>query len=146
MSSRVLALFFKKFIDFSSIFSFELLLSNKCFEYLLNEDDILSIELMGMDYEDESIEFSIIDHPSNGSISGSPPNITYVPNLNFDGVDFFTFTVEDESLLLSDLATITIYINPINDSPIVESVTFNMVSSEDSFDLSLYVSDVDNED
>jgi len=57
----------------------------------------LAITLTGSDVEtgSASLTFAIIDAPTNGTLSGTPPNVTYTPNFNYKGPDSFTFTVTD---------------------------------------------------
>jgi hypothetical protein len=57
----------------------------------------LAITLTGSDVEPDaaSLTFAIIDAPTNGTLSGTPPNVTYTPNFNYKGPDSFTFTVTD---------------------------------------------------
>ena len=57
----------------------------------------LPITLTGSDAETAAtnLTFAIVDQPMNGTLSGTPPNMTYTPNLNYKGPDFFTFTVTD---------------------------------------------------
>ncbi|MCZ6722204.1 MAG: S8 family serine peptidase, partial [Proteobacteria bacterium] len=46
----------------------------------------------------------------------STDTVTYTPNLNATGVDSFTYTISDGAL--TDVATVTVTINGINDDPI----------------------------
>src|SRR5205085_2631467 len=39
--------------------------------------------------------YRIVATPQNGTLSGTPPNITYTPRANYNGTDSFTFTVSD---------------------------------------------------
>ena len=57
----------------------------------------LAITLTGSDVEtgSASLTFAIIDAPMNGTLSGTPPNVTYTPNFNYKRPDSFTFTVTD---------------------------------------------------
>ena len=78
-------------------------------------------------------------------MSGSLPNIIYSPNNDFDGIDTFTFFVKDELLAVSNIATITININSINDAPEnLRADFYNVTPSGFNFDLTPYISDVDN--
>jgi FtsP/CotA-like multicopper oxidase with cupredoxin domain len=54
--------------------------------------------------------------PSNGTLAGSAPNLSYTPNLNFFGSDSFKFTANDGSAD-SNQATVSITVNPVNDPP-----------------------------
>src|SRR5207237_4744717 len=62
--------------------------------------------------------------PIHGTLTGTAPNVTYTPALNYNGPDSFTFTVKDATLV-STAATVTITVTPVNDSPVAnaQSVT-----------------------
>jgi hypothetical protein len=57
----------------------------------------VNIPLTGSDLETApaNLTFAIVDQPLHGTLSGSPPNVTYTPNLSYKGPDSFTFTVTD---------------------------------------------------
>jgi hypothetical protein len=42
-----------------------------------------------------NLTFAIVMSPAHGGLSGTPPNVTYTPALNFSGDDAFTFKVND---------------------------------------------------
>ena len=56
-------------------------------------------------------------------------NITYVPNLNFNGTDRFTFSVIDGNG--DDISTIKVVINVVNDAPSFTIPTPNLIISVD---------------
>ena len=43
----------------------------------------------------ESRPYSIVTWPAHGSLTGTPPNVTYTPATNFTGLDSFTFVVNN---------------------------------------------------
>ncbi len=92
------------------------------------EDTALPIVLTGSDVETALVDlvFTVVSAPSHGSISGTGSNISYTPNLNYNGPDSFTFTVSDGSLT-SDPATIAITVTAVNDAPVavLDSYTTN---------------------
>ncbi len=77
----------------------------------VNENGSLPITLTATDADSDPLTYSIVTSPSNGSLSGSPPNVTYHPNLNFSGSDSFTFKANDTHVD-SVPATISITVNP----------------------------------
>jgi Bacterial Ig domain len=96
------------------------------------EDTSVSIQLSGSDAETCELAFSIVTGPSHGSlgpisnapcVAGNPsPNtdqatITYSPAANYAGSDSFTYRVND-GLLDSNVATVTIDVNAVNDPPV----------------------------
>ncbi len=78
--------------------------------YSLRKNQSLIINLSALDNVGE-VAFSIVDSPTNGSLSGTNP-ITYTPNNDYIGFETFTFTCEDDTLSGS-LGTITIDVNTI---------------------------------
>ncbi|MGH1429384.1 MAG: Ig-like domain-containing protein, partial [Arenicella sp.] len=84
---------------------------------VLDEDSNLTITLAGSDANNDSLVYTIIDQPTNGVLTGTAPNLVYTPNVQVNGSDTFTFKVND-GLVDSNIATVTLTINPINDAPI----------------------------
>lgn len=72
----------------------------------------LAITLTGFDPDGDPLEYLIQTNPSNGVLSGDPPNLTYTPNLDYVGTDSFTFLVSD-GLDNSTAATITINVKDV---------------------------------
>ena len=84
------------------------------------EDTAITITLTGSDPEGDPLTFSIVATPTNGVLSGVAPNLTYTPNLNFNGSDSFTFKVDD-GRLDSDVAMVSITVTAVNDTPTATS-------------------------
>lgn len=55
----------------------------------------LPITLAGSDPDGDPLGFAIVLPPSNGTLSGAPPDVTYTPAPDYAGPDQFTFTVSD---------------------------------------------------
>src|SRR6185295_14952092 len=45
----------------------------------INEDTARAITLTGADVEGSTLTFAIVASPAHGSLSGTPPNVTYQP-------------------------------------------------------------------
>jgi predicted extracellular nuclease len=81
------------------------------------EDTPVLITLTGVDHFGTALTYTVVDSPAHGVLSGTAPNLTYTPVLDFNGTDSFTFTVSDGTLT-SLAATVAITVTPVNDSPV----------------------------
>jgi len=54
-----------------------------------------SITLTGTDPDGDPLTYSIVNSPSHGVLSGTPPNVVYTPASGYTGSDSFTFKVND---------------------------------------------------
>lgn len=81
-----------------------------------DEDTALPIVLTGSDLDSDPLSFTITAPPTNGSLSGTAPDLIYTPNPDFHGSDSFRFRSSDGSLS-SDEAAVDIEVRPINDAP-----------------------------
>ncbi len=86
--------------------------------FTTDEDTPLVLNGLGSDVDGDALVFFEQDAPLHGTISGDWPNLIYTPDANFHGADSFTFLVSD-GLLDSEIKTVTLTINPVNDIPIV---------------------------
>ncbi|NJO01495.1 MAG: hypothetical protein HC880_07220, partial [Bacteroidia bacterium] len=86
-----------------------------------NEDTQLAITLGATDEDEDVLTYIITEEPKYGTLSGTAPNLTYTPDQNhndnsFGEADQFIFVVNDGEVD-SEPATVTIAVNPINDTP-----------------------------
>lgn len=84
----------------------------------LNVLDIDGLLINDSDVDED--EFGVYEYtqPTNGLVTVLPDgSFTYSPNLNFVGVDTFTYTLMDENETVSQPATITITVSAVNDAP-----------------------------
>ncbi len=87
-----------------------------------NEDTVLNFNLnSGSDIESDSLTYTVVTPPSDGTLSctgGTSTDCSYTPAPNVNGTRTFTYKVNDGSLD-SNIATVTITINAINDAPVM---------------------------
>ena len=89
---------------------------------ITDEDNTVSIYLSGNDVDGDSLLYSIVDSTSNGTLGGPYGNqVLYTPNENYNGSDSFTFKANDGTEG-SNIGTINITINPVNDVPELDQV------------------------
>ncbi|KPK45848.1 MAG: hypothetical protein AMK74_02195, partial [Nitrospira bacterium SM23_35] len=85
-------------------------------EVVMNEDEETDIILTASDTDGDSLDYDVMTIPNHGSLVGEAPEITYTPYENYYGNDGFTYKAND-GLEDSNTATVTIFINPVNDPP-----------------------------
>jgi len=112
-----------------------------------DEDTPLPITLAASDPDGDTLIYYIVSFPSNGTLSGTAPDVKYTPNPDYNGPDSFAFKANDW-IVDSNMATVTITINPITDPPVAdagsnqsaaigEKITFDGSNSYDPDDDSL---------
>ncbi|MDC3287438.1 Ig-like domain-containing protein [Candidatus Marinimicrobia bacterium] len=107
-----------------------------------DEDNAIDISLTADEYDGDSYSFAIITDVSNGTSSLNGTVITYTPNQDWNGTDTFTFEATDDRTARRNVATATITVNAINDTPTSSEVSGS--SDEDTaIDITLSATDVD---
>ncbi len=110
---------------------------------ITNEDTAVAITLVATDPESDPLTYAVVTGPTNGTLSGTAPNLTYTPNGNYNGSDSFTFKAND-SLLDSNVATISLTVTAVNDAPVASNgsaitdedtpVTITLVATDSELD------------
>ncbi len=90
---------------------------------ITDEDTAVSVLLNGLGAPSAALTYDYSD-PAHGILSGTAPNLTYTPDSNYFGADSFTYQVFDGSNG-SAPATVAITVNPINDAPTANSMSWN---------------------
>ncbi len=106
-----------------------------------NEDNALGVTLTGFDLDNDPLTFVVVSGPSHGALSGTLPNLTYTPYANYHGSDSFIFVVND-GVVDSPEATISITVFPVNDDPIANPQSVNVVE-DTATNITLTATDVD---
>lgn len=78
------------------------------------------VTLSATDPSGDPLTFQIVANPTNGALTGLPPNSIYTPNLNYAGADSFTFRATDGATT-SAVATVSL---TVYDSTLVASNSF----------------------
>jgi VCBS repeat-containing protein len=88
----------------------------------------------------------IISPPSHGTvIVGLNKSFTYIPQLNYNGSDSFSFSFRVyDGTSYSNIGLVSINVNPVNDMPVAQSISFNL-NEDGSYSGNLSASDVDND-
>ncbi|NOG48611.1 MAG: tandem-95 repeat protein [Chloroflexi bacterium] len=91
--------------------------------YTTDEDTALNIAAPGVltndtDVDGDAMTAVLVVGPTNGTLTlNGDGGFVYTPNANFNGTDTFTYKANDGTAD-SNIATVTITVNPINDAPV----------------------------
>ncbi len=96
--------------------------------YAVNEDGVLAVaSAQGVLFNDTDVDGPglsavLVSGPANAAAFtlNADGSFTYTPNGNFNGTDSFTYRASDGSLD-SNIATVTIIVNAVNDAPVISS-------------------------
>jgi gliding motility-associated-like protein len=89
-----------------------------------NEDVAVNIAVLANDTDvDDVLKGSmiiIVDGPDHGTavVNTSNGKVKYTPSLNYYGNDSFTYKLKDAAGAFSNVVTVSITVNPVNDPPI----------------------------
>ncbi|MFM7308982.1 MAG: Ig-like domain-containing protein, partial [Flavobacteriales bacterium] len=77
------------------------------------------------DIEGDALTFAVVNGPASGTLNldASSGAFTYTPSNNFNGIITFTYSACDATLC--DTATVSITINPVNDTPVANDDAIN---------------------
>ncbi|NVC63650.1 tandem-95 repeat protein [Vibrio sp. 05-20-BW147] len=89
---------------------------------------------------------NVVDQPAHGSVSVTASGaIIYRPEENYFGEDSFTYTVADVAGAVSNVATVTMTVTPVNDAPMAQAQS-QTLDEDNSLVITLVGSDIDNDD
>ena len=77
------------------------------------QDTAVAVGLSGSDPDGDAVTFAIVAAPSNGTLSGTPPALTYTPAAGFTGTDTFTFKLTAVGVD-SNVATVSVAVTAVD--------------------------------
>ncbi|HEX4122100.1 MAG TPA: right-handed parallel beta-helix repeat-containing protein, partial [Verrucomicrobiae bacterium] len=89
------------------------------------EDSPFNISLSATDVDGDSLTYAVLNPPSHGSLSGTPPKLVYTPVLYYVGADSFTFAANDGHTN-STPGVIGIQLTHINHAPLTSNQFLNI--------------------
>jgi VCBS repeat-containing protein/parallel beta-helix repeat protein len=96
-----------------------------------SEDSALTVPAAGVrendtDLDGDSISVILVSGPNNGTLTLNPDgSFSYMPNVNFNGADTFSYRADDGTTT-SNVASVTITVNPVNDAPLANSDNYSV--------------------
>src|SRR5213082_733336 len=91
--------------------------------YTTPEDTQLTVSAPGVlandsDVDGDALSAVLVSNPTHGTLTlNGDGSFTYMPALNYNGVDSFTYKASDGQAQ-SGVATVTITVTPVNDAPV----------------------------
>jgi hypothetical protein len=82
----------------------------------------VSVTLSGTDADADSISYRIVNGPTDGTLTGAPPNMKYTPAAKWTGNDKFTYVVNDGKTD-SAVATVNLKVKSTNKKPVATATT-----------------------
>jgi len=83
------------------------------------EDTSITFEIGGADIDGDALTLEIVSPPVHGSLATNGLTVTYTPNANHWGWDYFTYRVSDGQAT-SEVANVDFSIDPVNDAPVAQ--------------------------
>jgi hypothetical protein len=88
----------------------------------------VAITLSAVDPQGARLAYSVVTQPLHGTLSGTPPNLTYTPASGYLGSDSFTFRASN-GVYQSNTALVSITVTAVNQAPIANSQTVTTTGS-----------------
>ncbi|TMP38362.1 tandem-95 repeat protein [Pseudoalteromonas rubra] len=111
-------------------------------QVFVNEDASTSFSAPVSDPDQDSLSISVIQQPSNGTLSVQGTLFSYIPGANFNGTDSFSYVVNDGEMN-SDEAQVSITVNAVNDMPVAQNDAFSFSQAASSYSLDVLANDSD---
>ncbi|HEV2815113.1 MAG TPA: Ig-like domain-containing protein, partial [Solirubrobacteraceae bacterium] len=92
------------------------------------EDTAKAITLTATDADGDPVTFTVTSLPSHGTLTGTPPNLTYTPAQDFHGQDEFAYTAADNRGG-SSAGTVKVIVQPDNDASAVTATSGGAISN-----------------
>ncbi|WP_240479525.1 Ig-like domain-containing protein [Pseudoalteromonas rubra] len=116
----------------------------------LMEEGSFEVNVLGNDTDvDENDSFdassvTVVRAPSSGQTQVTTAGaIIYTPNTNFSGEDTFTYTVADAAGAVSNEATVTMTVTPVNDAPVLSGTPVTEVNEDSAYSFTPTATDAD---
>ena len=117
--------------------------------YTTDEDTVLNIDAPGVLWNDNDIDGDPLlsavrdTTPTYGSLTlNADGSFSYTPNPDFNGIDNFTYHAND-GVLDSNIATVTITVNAVNDTPQLDAGSDQSVNESQTVNLTTTFTDPD---
>ncbi|WP_462173742.1 tandem-95 repeat protein [Pseudoalteromonas xiamenensis] len=115
----------------------------KDMQIALKEDGTTSFAALVSDIDKDPLGVQIVSQPSNGQVRAQGTTITYTPNVNFNGIDTFSYFASDGKLT-SNTAVVGVSVSAVNDAPVANDDQFNLsINADNRYTLDVLANDSD---
>ena len=109
---------------------------------VIDEDGVFTYSFSAIDIDSDELIYGAIDG-SNVYLSVDGNELVVVPNPNWFGDAIISVTVYDGEY--TDSQDFTLTVNPVNDSPVLESISNQETDEDNDFVYQIIATDIDNE-
>ncbi|HBP6526421.1 TPA: tandem-95 repeat protein [Pseudomonas aeruginosa] len=107
-----------------------------------DEDTVGNLTLTATDVDSTVFTFEVVSGPSVGTVKLTGAALSFTPPADWNGSTSLTYRVKDDAGAWSNVATVSITVNPVNDIPVVQPV--NLATDEDNqVSVTLAATDID---
>ncbi len=104
--------------------------------------NLLNLLANDTDPDGDTLTIATVTQPANGLVVNNGTDVSYTPNPDFFGIDTFSYTANDGTMD-SNLATVTVTVTPVNDSPVAVPDQFPVPANSVSYLLTPLTNDTD---
>ncbi|HGM8087263.1 TPA: Ig-like domain-containing protein [Pseudomonas aeruginosa] len=109
---------------------------------ILDEDTVGNLTLTAADVDSTVFTFEVVSGPSVGTVKLTGAALSFTPPADWNGSTSLTYRVKDDAGAWSNVATVRITVNAVNDIPVVQPV--NLATDEDNqVSVTLAATDID---
>ncbi|BBN80756.1 hypothetical protein PA25_07410 [Pseudoalteromonas sp. A25] len=110
---------------------------------LVEEDASANIKAKVTDEQGDKLTLMVQNQPQRGMLRVIDGGWIYTPNANFNGQDSFAYVASDGELV-SELATVTVTVTPVNDAPLAMDDLITLTeTANDTYELAVLGNDAD---
>lgn len=109
-----------------------------------DEDTPKTFTLMGTDVDSDSLTYTIVTNPQNGTLTQENGEYTFTPSANFNGSSSFTFFAND-GVVNSAAATVAIVVSAVNDAPTIQGTPATTLTDGQQYLFIPTANDIDSE-
>ncbi|MDD3463221.1 MAG: Ig-like domain-containing protein, partial [Sulfurospirillaceae bacterium] len=112
-------------------------------DFVLSEDTPKVLNVLANDIDvDSTLSITGFSNVVGGAVvENADGTVTFTPTAEYSGLASFEYTISDGEF--TDTASVSLYVTPVNDAPVVDSKSFVMFSDSANLNLNLSASDIE---